>query len=115
MSTEALTCPAANASLKTTVDRLVTALDPDKPVLFGGHARGNARPDSDYDLMVVGPTHEPRPHALARAYAALGRHEISVDLVWYTPEEIEEWTEVPNFLATRALREGVALYEKEPR
>lgn len=34
-------------------DRLVAALDPLEIRLFGSRARGQARPDSDFDLLVV--------------------------------------------------------------
>lgn len=115
MTTRTHASPASDTKLNTLIERLVAALDPDKLVLFGSHARGDARPDSDVDLMVIAPTLEPRHRALARAYAALGRHDLAVDLVWYTPAEIDDWSEVPEFLATRALREGVVLYAKAPR
>ncbi|MGV8936834.1 MAG: nucleotidyltransferase family protein [Allorhizobium sp.] len=35
------------------VSRLVGALDPQAIWLFGSRARGDARPDSDFDLMVL--------------------------------------------------------------
>jgi predicted nucleotidyltransferase len=35
------------------VRRLVEAYHPERIYLFGSHARGEAGPDSDYDLMVV--------------------------------------------------------------
>ena len=35
------------------VRRLVDAVDPDRIVLFGSRARDDARPDSDYDLLIV--------------------------------------------------------------
>lgn len=35
------------------VERLVTGLDPQSVWLFGSRARGDARPDSDFDILVV--------------------------------------------------------------
>jgi len=40
-------------ALQAVVSRLVGALDPHAIWLFGSRARGNARPDSDFDLLVV--------------------------------------------------------------
>ena len=40
-------------ALDSLVARLVTALDPQMIWLFGSRARGIARPDSDFDLLVV--------------------------------------------------------------
>lgn len=35
------------------VDRIVERFDPEKIILFGSHARGDAGPDSDVDLVSV--------------------------------------------------------------
>ncbi len=35
------------------VDRIVQRFHPVRVILFGSHARGTARPDSDVDLLVV--------------------------------------------------------------
>jgi uncharacterized protein len=40
-------------ALDALVARLVAALDPQMIWLFGSRARGDARPDSDFDLLVV--------------------------------------------------------------
>ncbi len=37
------------------VNRIVEHFDPEKIILFGSHARGEAGPDSDVDLLVVMP------------------------------------------------------------
>lgn len=42
-----------NAVLDAAVQRLVTALNPDRIYLFGSQARGEATADSDYDFLVV--------------------------------------------------------------
>ncbi|MCD6211638.1 MAG: nucleotidyltransferase domain-containing protein, partial [Sulfurovum sp.] len=34
------------------VDRIVERFQPDKVILFGSHARGEADPDSDIDLLI---------------------------------------------------------------
>jgi hypothetical protein len=41
------------AVLAEIVDRLVVALDPQMIWLFGSRGRGDARPDSDFDFLVV--------------------------------------------------------------
>jgi uncharacterized protein len=55
--TEALTRPEPQidqpAELERVVRRLVEAFDPVAIYLFGSRARGEASPDSDYDLMLV--------------------------------------------------------------
>lgn len=98
--------------LEEMVRRLVRNLDPDMVILFGSRARGDARPDSDVDLLIVKDLVEPRTVALRKAYEALSGIGLPKDVIWYTPSEIAEWREVGNFIATRALREGRVLYEK---
>ena len=45
--------PAGEDWLPNIVGRIVRAVDPVRIVQFGSRARGDARPDSDYDLLVV--------------------------------------------------------------
>ena len=48
------------AKIDEMVRRIVAAVNPDKIILFGSHARGDAGPDSDVDLLLVAPSDEPR-------------------------------------------------------
>jgi predicted nucleotidyltransferase len=47
--------------LNSVVERLVTLYRPERIYLFGSVARGDAGPDSDYDLMIVVPDSTPQP------------------------------------------------------
>jgi uncharacterized protein len=49
----------AEAATSDAVHRLVAQLDPDEIWLFGSRARGDHRPDSDIDLLVVLPDGRP--------------------------------------------------------
>ncbi len=95
------------------VQLLVQAVDPDRIVLFGSRARGNASGDSDLDLLLIKASEAPLHRRAIPAYRALSGLGIPVDILWYAPEEIEDWSRVPNHVATRALREGRVLYEKQ--
>jgi len=53
--------------LHTVVARLTAVAHPLKIILFGSHARGDARPDSDLDLLIVEETNLPR-HKRGGAY-----------------------------------------------
>ena len=39
--------------IRKMVNRILEHFDPDRIILFGSHARGEAGPDSDVDLLVV--------------------------------------------------------------
>jgi uncharacterized protein len=85
-------------------------------VLFGSEARESAGSHSDLDILII--EHEnglPRHQRAVDYRAALmdlsrltGR---DIDLLVYTKQEIDEWTNVPNAFVTTALREGKVLYE----
>jgi predicted nucleotidyltransferase len=99
-------------TLREIVRRLVEAIDPDRIVLFGSRARGDARPDSDLDLLIVKDSDELRHRRAIPAYGALAGLGIPTDIIWRTPAEIAEWSRVPNHVNTRAIREGKVLYER---
>ena len=101
-----------DATLKEIVRRLVEAYDPEKIYLFGSHARGDAGPDSDYDLLVIGPSGLPRWKRTVPLYQALSGLGAAKDILWWTPEEAAEWQGVRSHIVTQATREGALLYER---
>ena len=98
--------------LQTIVQRLLAAGQPQKIILFGSQARGHADLDSDYDLLVIENSNQPRYRRSLSYRHALKDLGISKDIVVWTPREIAEWQHVSNAFITTALREGVVLYER---
>lgn len=94
------------------VRRIVRATDPLKVILFGSRARGDARADSDFDLLVIRQSAEPRHRRSASIYTALADLPVEVEIMVYTPDEVREWSEVPEAFVTTAVREGQVLYER---
>lgn len=101
------------AILSEIVRRLVEAIDPDKIILFGSRARGDTHAQSDVDLLIVKACAGPRYRRIGEAHQALWGIGVPTDILWYTPEEIDEWSEVKHHVATQATREGRVLYEKK--
>jgi len=74
-------------------ERLQDKIGAERVLLFGSHASGRARPDSDYDIIVVSPRFE----GLRRRDRALGLRDLfyevgghaPMDLICLTPEEFE--------------------------
>src|SRR5438128_5401194 len=95
-----------NNVLKEIVRRLVEAVDPDRIILFGSRARGDARPDSDVDLLIIKESHEFIHRRAIPAYRALSGLRVAKDIIWRTPAEVEDWSAVANYVTTRALKEG---------
>jgi predicted nucleotidyltransferase len=90
---------------------------PGRVLLFGSRARGDARPDSDLDLLVVMPqatlTPQERQQALRLLRAALRPLSLSVgvDLVVVGEEDAERLAGSRWHVVARALREGKELLE----
>lgn len=95
------------------VDRIVREFKPERIVLFGSLARGEARPDSDLDLLVVLPeVHHRRDQAVA-IRQALADLPISKDIVVATAEEIERDRHRIGSIIGPAISEGRVLYERD--
>jgi predicted nucleotidyltransferase len=95
---------------------IVQEVEPERIILFGSHARGEARPDSDVDLLVIeregfGKQRSRRREA-ALLWRALARFPVSKDILVYSEEEVAAWKDSPGHLLAQALREGRALYER---
>ena len=98
--------------LQEAVRRLRKAVMPERIILFGSRARGDGRPDSDFDLLVIAESDEPRWVRSAPLYTLLADLPAEVEILVYTPEEVREWEGVPQAFLTTALREGKVLYAK---
>lgn len=75
-------------------------------IVFGSQARGNARPDSDLDLLVIEPEVADRFAEMARLSTLLGQRLIPADVVVMSTEAYERQKNIVNTLAWRASREG---------
>ncbi len=98
--------------LQEAVRRICAVGSPEKIVLFGSHARGNARPDSDLDLLIIEESDLPRHRRPARYRLALLGMFPAKDIVVWTPAEVERWRDVGNAFITSILAEGRVLYER---
>ncbi len=97
--------------LRTIVDRLVQTYQPRRIYLFGSAARGDASPDSDYDLMVLVPDETPAPLGdSGRAYKALWRLGAAVDVLVWPWADFESRLHLKASLPSTIEREGKLLY-----
>ncbi len=97
--------------LQILLDRLIPALKPEAIYLFGSRARGDARPDSDYDLLVV------TPDDIAKTYKSrrdcnelISDIKIEADIF---PIKRKKFDIYQNYLGTMAnivKREGIQVY-----
>ena len=99
--------------LPDAIRRLARELNPHQIILFGSWARGDARPDSDLDLLIVMPEVENKRETAIQAMRALGDLPVSKDVVVTTPDEILARGDEIGLILRPALREGVVVYEHE--
>ena len=102
----------ARSDFKTLVSRIVEAVHPERVVLFGSHARGDAAPRSDVDILVVANSDRPRYERAIPIYRAVADLPVELDILVYTPAEVRDWSRVDQAFVTTALREGRVLYER---
>jgi predicted nucleotidyltransferase len=99
------------SKLVPVLERLVEEFHPQKIILFGSHAWGTPRPDSDWDLMVIVESSDAAPtRRAARAYRCLRGLRIPVEIIVSTRQEIDRYRSVPASLTARILKEGQVLY-----
>lgn len=100
-------------ALDQIVEQIVKVLDPEKVILFGSYARGEAGPDSDVDLAVIAETDQPRgKRALGIAWPLRHLH-LPLEIVVYTPEEWEFHGQVSTALPAIIRRTGQVVYERK--
>jgi len=93
------------------VGRLVAAFQPESIYLYGSRARGEAGPDSDYDLlMVVAGSDAPRYRRNQAAFRVLCGLGVAKEIIVLTREEFDARREVVCSLPATVIREGKLLY-----
>jgi len=97
--------------LAEVVHRLVAAYRPERIYLFGSVARGDAGPDSDYDLLVVVPDDAPLQRRRSRlAYEALRGTGAAADVLVCTSSYFDDRRTLKASLPGTVLREGLLLH-----
>jgi predicted nucleotidyltransferase len=102
--------PLAPSTVEEIVRRVVSAVDPDRIILFGSAARGELGPNSDIDLLVVKSGDYRRRELSRRIREALRGLQEAFDIIVATPEELERYGDCFALVYHPALRDGRELY-----
>jgi|SRR4051794_35352203 uncharacterized protein len=97
-------------SLALIVGRLVEAFHPEMVYLFGSHARGEAGPDSDYDIAVILSNDAPARLSNTYAYRVLRGTGIAADIIVWRRKYFEDRAHLRASLPGVIREEGRLLY-----
>lgn len=101
--------------INTIVERIAKEYKPEKIILFGSAARGEVGPDSDVDLFIVKDDKKPRHRRSVDVREALreAAYTFPLDILVYTPKELEYRLWLGDFFVKRVMKEGKVLYAKQ--
>lgn len=94
------------------LEKLVAVYSPQKVILFGSHACGEPRPDSDIDLLIVKDTSErfiDRWVAVRRILSDPQR-TVGLETLVLTPEEVSNRLAVGDQFLAEIIEKGQLLY-----
>lgn len=96
--------------IKRVANQIGLASDAESVILFGSHAQGTAQESSDVDLLIIADSDLPRYKRSRELYKLFHPYPFAMDLLVYTPEEIEQGKRSPISFVSRALRDGEVIY-----
>jgi predicted nucleotidyltransferase len=96
--------------IKRLTDRIAEEFRPKRIILFGSHAAGNPRSDSDVDLLVVMPCRGNPLHKAPQILTRL-RPSFSVDVLVRSPEEVQTRLDNNDWFMQEVVERGRVLYE----
>jgi len=99
-----------DAIVKKVVDAIVEELHPTRVILFGSRARGDYRPDSDIDLLVVYDGELSKREVKLRIRRMFARRDFSMDIFVISSEEFERQKGVVSTVGRTADLEGVVCH-----
>ena len=92
------------------VQIIASRFHPERIILFGSQARGDAAPDSDIDLLVIMPGEVNRRRVTVDILHALHNMPAPKDIIVTTPHEVATRGQLCCTILYTALQEGKVVY-----
>ncbi len=99
--------------IQEVINKISNNYFPEKIILFGSYAKGNPEVTSDLDLFIIKDSTLPRYKRGIEVRRLLFGSMIPIDLLVYTPKEIEEQKDRKYSLVYEVLNTGRVLYERK--
>jgi predicted nucleotidyltransferase len=96
--------------IQDAVDKIVREFRPEKVILFGSYAWGEPTEDSDVDLFIVKNSIMPRRQRQRDLRFRMYPPDLPLDLLVYTPNEIEQRLKIGDFFVRDVMENGKILY-----
>ncbi len=95
------------------LEPVVAYFHPRRIILFGSHARGEAGPDSDIDLLVVVDDDTPTEKVTLRAgYESRRSYRRAADVIPVRESVFQKKSGIVGTMAFEAAHDGVVVYER---
>jgi predicted nucleotidyltransferase len=98
------------SAIDDVVRQIAQKFHPEKIILFGSYARGDIRPESDVDLLVIMET-SLRPVQQEIEICHKIEYEFGLDLLVYAPRALEERLALGDSFLRGVVRDGKTVYE----
>lgn len=98
--------------LKKVTDRIVKEFQPEKVILFGSQATGEASEGSDVDLLVIKDTSQSTREVAKKIDGVIFPRPFPIDLIVYTPKQFQQAQEEGDFFILEILKKGRVLYAR---
>src|SRR5207244_1963585 len=94
-------------------ERIARRVNPEQVILFGSWARGESRPDSDIDLLVITPDDTDELAVWRSSMDAVQSLGAPVDIVVAARGQVRRRGRMVGSVLRPALEDGIVLYESE--
>ena len=99
-------------AIRAVVKQIAEGFQPEKIILFGSHAYGKPRPESDVDLLVVMDTSLRSRQQRLEISRALSPRPFPLDVIIRTPRQLEERIAMGDLFLLEITTKGKVLYEQ---
>ncbi|NWF49870.1 MAG: nucleotidyltransferase domain-containing protein [Ignavibacteriaceae bacterium] len=98
------------------IQRILQEVEVEKVILFGSRARGDNKPESDLDLLIIQKDdfskNKSRWNETIKIRKALKDFIIPKDILLFSEAEVDYWKDSLNHIIPTCLREGKVLYAR---